>query len=79
MLRHTSTFTALGDDGCEYTLHVYTNYISKRTLSDGNREVEGIKQVQTSDGKKVNCLGNGNFRIVSTGVNLHSDDPVAPR
>jgi hypothetical protein len=43
-----------------------------------NAEIEGLKQIQTDDGKHVNRLEQGRYQIVATGQTLRSTDPNAP-
>lgn len=77
MKRHTGTFIARGSDGRDYTVHVYTEYISAGSFDDPDAVIEGMKGLHTSTGQRVNRLGKGQYQIVSTGVALRSDSPEA--
>lgn len=68
-------FTATDDQGHEYRLRFYQEYLPDTKLENG---VPGVKRIVTEDGKGVNRLGKGQYKIVQTGVILHSDDPSAP-
>lgn len=78
MKRNTGKFTAYGDDGQDYTIYIYTNFIDAGTLSNPRDEMEGLKELRTSDGKAVNWLSKGEYKIVVTDVILRSSDPNAP-
>ena len=78
MTRHTGTFEAIGSDSETYTVFVYTNYINARTMTDPHAVVEGLKELRTSDGRAVNQVRKGEYKIVQTGLSLRSDSPDAP-
>ena len=81
MERRTGTFTATGNDGRSYTVHIYTNDINTSSLaSPGQRqeEVAGLKTLKTSDGMKLNRISKGTYQFARMGVILHSDSPDAP-
>ena len=78
MVKHTGTFKALGVDGREYSIHIFSDYISVSTHQDRDATIEGLKQLRTSDGYSVNRVGKGEYKIVQTGVILRSFSPEAP-
>jgi hypothetical protein len=57
--RRTSTFTAEGDDGRQYTVHVFTEFIPAGSHDDPGAVVEGLRELRTSAGQAVNYLGPG--------------------
>ncbi len=66
------TFTALYEDGREYTLHEYREVIDIANKNDPNAKLEGRWDYRT-DGLSVDNLGNGKYKIVETGKILTSD------
>lgn len=78
MKKQTGTFTATGNDGRQYTVHVFTNYISVGNFVDPNAVVEGLRELRTSDGMAVNRRRRGEYQIVETGVMLNSTSVDAP-
>jgi len=76
MQRHTGTFTALGDDGRQYTVHVFTDFTA--TGEGPHAEVEGQKELRTEDGWQINRLQKGRYQVAQTGVVLCSNAPDAP-
>jgi hypothetical protein len=78
MHRLTKSFDAVGNDGRQYTVDVYTNFIPAPNFEDPGAEVEGLKRLQTSSGLLINYLSPGEYQIVQTGVILRSAAPDAP-
>jgi hypothetical protein len=78
MEKRTGEFAAHTEDGREYTIFVFTNFIDAGTRDDPNAVVEGLKRLVTSDGDDVNRLEKGKYKVVSGGIELSSDDPDAP-
>jgi hypothetical protein len=77
-IRHKFSFNAIDDDGETHALHVYGSMIDVSDFDNPNAEIEGLKQIQTDDGKHVNRLEQGRYQIVATGQTLRSTDPNAP-
>ena len=71
-------FHAQGDGGFDGTLFVFAEIIGARTLDKGNLEAQGRKSIRTEDGRSVNRLGKGEYKIVVTGEILRSDASDAP-
>ena len=77
-VRHKQSFQAIDDNGVAHTLHVFVKIIDVANFDDPNAELEGMKSYRTADGKAVNRLEKGKYKIVSTGQVLCSEDPSAP-
>jgi len=77
-IRHTGSFIAVGEDGSERKLHIFTQIIDAGTLDNPDAELEGLKELRTDDGKAVNRLEKGKYQVVVTGETLRSDSPNAP-
>ncbi len=78
MLELTGTFETVGSNGERYALYEYTEYIPAGTFGDPNAMVEGLKEFRTSEGLHVNRVGKGQYKILQTGLSLHSNSPDAP-
>lgn len=78
MEKLTLTFTAQSEDGREFTIHQFINFIEAGTMDDPNAVVEGLKRLVTSEGDSVNRIEKGKYEIVQGGIVLTSDDPEAP-
>ena len=76
--RHTGSFVAVGEDGTERTVHMFTDILDAGTRADPHRELPGLRALQTEDGEAVNRVDKGKYEIVVTGEVLRSDDPDAP-
>ena len=70
MERKTNEFTAISDDGQEYTIYEYTDVIDAGNLSDPNATIRGAKRLCTSEGEDVNFKGEGVYEIVTSGIIL---------
>ena len=77
-LRQTGSFVATSEDGEEYTIHEFTKFIDVGTRRDPTRQIRGLRELRTEDGRAVNHLEKGRYEIVQTGQILMSDDPDAP-
>jgi hypothetical protein len=73
MTRVTGTFTATGEDGLAYTIEVVTDFI----ISDDGEKIPGSKRFRIADGRAVNRLAKGEYRITEGGMKLSSTDPAA--
>jgi hypothetical protein len=49
----TKTFKAFSEDGQEFIIHEYTNFIKSGTFENPNRVTPGMKELRTSNGDKV--------------------------
>jgi hypothetical protein len=73
MLYHVCTFEAVGDDGRAYTVLAY----SGQAGFQGVTAPESLK-LKTLDGKGVERLQQGRYKVMGAGVNLTPDSPNAP-
>lgn len=78
MAELTGTFEAIGSDGQQYKVNIFTEFVSASTFADPHAVVEGLKELRTSKGLHVNRIRKGEYQIVRTGVDLRSDSPNAP-
>jgi hypothetical protein len=78
MKKQTGQFSAVGDDGRQYTIFIYTDFTDAGNFEDPHAAVEGMKELRTSDGMRVNRLQQGEYVVVQTGVILRSSSPGAP-
>jgi hypothetical protein len=76
--RQTGTFTAVGEDGRAYTVHVYTWFTRSYGAGGVPAVVEGRRELVTADGRGVTRLARGHYLIEPNGVALQSADPAAP-
>jgi hypothetical protein len=67
MLHQIDTFEALGQDSRRYTILVYQGV-----------EIEGPKIYRTADGHAVNRLGEGEYRVIVSGLELRAGDHESP-
>jgi len=77
MKRLTGSFVATREDGTEVRLSILTDFVRVRT-TEGESEVEGLKELVLLNGGHVNRLGQGRYQVVATGELLTSDAPGAP-
>jgi hypothetical protein len=71
------TFTATGEDGERYTVEVVREFHQVR---GGGWAKDRLADFRTADGLEVGCVSeqeNGYFFIVTTGVKLFPDVPLA--
>jgi hypothetical protein len=79
MERLTGTFPATGNDGRQYTVHVYSEYIDASAEdTDQQGETEAVRIFKTAEGLNVTYRKKGEYQILQTGVVLRSDAPDAP-
>lgn len=64
--RETDRFLVKTDDGKEYTIIQYQEYISTSSFDNPHGEVEGLKSLSTSTGLHVNYIDPKTFKIVET-------------
>ncbi len=75
--KQTGKFKAQGDDGRDYTIHVYMDYVHAGTFDDPHAELEGLKELRTSEGEAVNYIEKGRYQIVASGVVIRATDSNA--
>ena len=80
MKKHTGTFKTHSDDGKIFTIHEYTNFIKSGSFEDPDQLTAGMKELRTSDGKTVNRIEKGKYKILDVfgNVTVYSNMPDAP-
>ena len=78
MKHHMRLITAQGDDGCQYTLYLYTEAIVSGTRTHARPATVGSVELATSDGQLVRWRAKGLYEIVATGVILRASAADAP-
>jgi hypothetical protein len=78
MQKLKGSFVAKGDDGKDYIIEIYVDLVDVGTHDDPNATIEGLKTLQTEDGLKINRIGKGEYKLIQTGLRLHSISPDAP-
>jgi len=63
MKRQTGRFVAIGDDGRQYTVFVYTNFIDAVTFENPNAVIEGLNEFRTADGLAINPCRMASIRL----------------
>jgi hypothetical protein len=78
-VEQTGSFIANDGRGNPHWLLVFTEYIDvPATRKSGPQMKEGPTTIRTTEGKHVDRLELGEYKVVETGVRLTSDDPDAP-
>ncbi len=75
--RDAARVTAQGTDGQSYTVVTQTSDTEAKFLGGGSSENEW-RDIRTSDGRALDYLGRGHYKIARTDIELRSDDPNAP-
>ena len=75
--RGMGPLTARGTDGQTYTVAAQTAQTEAKFLP-GGAENEWRGDLRTSDGRALDYLGRGHYRIARTDIELRCDDPSAP-
>ena len=73
-----SKFKAVDDHGNMQTVFILSEYIDAGDTDDPNAIIEGHKTLTTADGKHVNRISKGVYKIETTELTLRSSDPDAP-
>lgn len=77
-IRQVGTFTARDSSGKEVPLAIFQEFRDAGTRDDPTAERKGPLQIMTTDGRRVDKIGTGKYRIVGSAQVLTSDDPNAP-
>ena len=77
MEKLTNTFKAFSEDGLEFTIHEYTNFIDVSGFGKEKTVKRGMKELRTSSGDKVNWIEKGKYYIVALDLTVTSDSPNA--
>jgi hypothetical protein len=74
---HIGSFPAYDDAGNREDIQVYQQYIDVGVYPP--EEIEGLKQLRTTDGRHVNWISKGEYEVVEfrTMRRLHSTAPDA--
>jgi hypothetical protein len=78
MEKLTNTFKAFSEDGQEFTIHEYTNFIDASSFGKEKAFKPGQKELRTSKGDVVNREEKGKYLIVALDLIVTSDSPNAP-
>jgi hypothetical protein len=68
--KKTNEFKTQSQDGKTVMIYEFTEFLDAGSFKKPNARVEGLKSFLTSDGKHVNFIGEGEYKIVETGVRL---------
>jgi hypothetical protein len=71
-IRREDAFAATGDDGKQYTVTEFREYLTT-TMLDGTRDSTAGMQIFKSNGQHVNRIDPENYLIVGTGVKLRKN------
>lgn len=74
MVLRTDRFAATAADGTEYVIDVYTGYVVAHPLDGPPELLVEEPEFRTPDGRDVEKLGPGLFRLTATGLVLRSGD-----
>lgn len=75
--RRTDSFAAHGDDGQDYIIDIYTDFVSAPTTEDPQAERAGFQTLRLHDGPRVFYNAKGNYGTPD-GLILRSNAPNAP-
>lgn len=75
--RRTDSFPARGDDGRDYVIDIYTDFVLAPTAENPQAEKAGFQTLRLHDGPRVFHNGKGDYGTPD-GLNLHSTAPNAP-
>ena len=64
MKQRTGTFSAVGDDGCQYMVYILNDFIDVSSHNISGAVNRGMKELRTSDGMAVNRLQQGEYQVV---------------
>lgn len=68
--RRVGQFTAAGDDGKDYTVIEFRDFIHVTYFDNKRDTTEGLRSFKLPSGHHVNCTDQDNYEIVSTGIKL---------
>ncbi|MCJ7814203.1 MAG: hypothetical protein MUP34_02140 [Candidatus Atribacteria bacterium] len=63
----TNEFMTLSTDGKTVMIYEFTEFFDVRVFKNLNERVEGLKSFKTADGRHVNFISEGEYKIVETG------------
>jgi hypothetical protein len=68
--KKTNEFKTQSPDGKTVMIYEFTEFLDAGSFKEPNARVEGLKSFYTADGKHVNFISEGEYKIVETGVIL---------
>ena len=68
--KKTNEFKTQSPDGKTFMIYEFTEFLDAGNFEEPNVKVEGLKSFNTADGKHVNFISEGEYKIVETGVIL---------
>lgn len=69
---HSKTFRATSDDGRTFTIDEYRQYCRASVSSNDSWTLRSV-YFETTDGMRVDHIGNGRYQIQALGINLTPD------
>jgi hypothetical protein len=76
-MRHKGSFIAKDAEGRSHRLYVWAHIIDVGDILDPDAVIEGMIEIKTERGQRVNVIAKGEYEIVETGEVLTSNDPKA--
>lgn len=64
MKKMTDKFLVITDSGQKHLVYEYTNILDASSFENPNATMPGLKELRTSDGKAVNFVSEGVYKIV---------------
>ena len=68
--KKTNEFKTKSSDGKTVIIYEFTEFLDAGSFEKPNAIVEGLKSFLTADGKHVNFISEGEYKIVETGIIL---------
>ena len=68
--KKTNEFKTQSPEGKTFMIYEFTEFLDAGNFEEPNAKVEGLKSFNTADGKHVNFISEGEYKIVETGVIL---------
>jgi hypothetical protein len=66
-IKEIERFQANGDDGKEYTIIIWQEFKTVRTMGNQTSVSPGLKSAKLADGRPCNRLEDNIFKVVETG------------
>jgi hypothetical protein len=77
--KQIGAFVARNQSGKKHRLLIFVEFRYQKDNSGKESVTRGPVEIETEDGDKVDALGQGDYRVIRSGIKLHSDDPDAPK
>ena len=65
-IRKMDEFTAIDEHGNRFTVVEFQEFIENKTLTGLNPPVKGLKELRLDDGRHVNFISEGVYKIVES-------------